>query len=145
MTTVAIDANVALALVVPLPYSDRVVQLFTGWQARAVQLAVPALWGYEVASALRKAVTAGVFTLEDAVTAVRHLWALNLQEVPGTIERHRRALTWAEQLGQAVAYDAQYLVVAEELKIPFWTADRSLAAGAQAAGADWVHWIGLSG
>jgi predicted nucleic acid-binding protein len=142
MTTIVIDANVALALVVPLPYSDRVMQLVEEWQGQAIRFAVPALWGYEVVSGLRKAVTADVLTEEEAERAIQELWALDIEEVPATVERHRQALTWSERLGQTVAYDAQYMVVAEEIKVPFWTADQPLSKAARAADADWVHWIG---
>lgn len=142
MTPIVIDANLALALAVPLPYSDRVEQLFDGWREEGVQFAVPALWGYEVVSGLRKAVVADVLTKEEADSSVQHLWAFDLEEIPATIERHHRALEWAERISQKVAYDAQYLVVAEEVDAQFWTADQSLVKSATAAGADWVHWIG---
>ncbi len=105
---------------------------------------MPALWGYEVVSGLRKAITSGVLTEKEAYGAVEDLWALDLQEIPATPGRHRQALAWAERLGQAVAYDAQYLVVAEELDAPFWTADKPLSTGARATGANWVRWIGDS-
>ncbi len=142
MTTIVIDANLALALVVPLPYTERVIELVDRWHGQAVRFAVPALWGYEVVSGLRKSVTAGVLTAKEADAAVRDLWALDVQEIPATINRHRQSLAWAERLGQTVAYDAQYLVVAEELQAPFWTADRPLAEVAQSVGARWVRWIG---
>lgn len=142
MTTVAIDANVAVSLVVPLEYSDRVLQLFGDWRSQAVRFVVPSLWGYEIASALRKAVAANVLMAEEADLAIRDLWALDIQEVQTTIEQHRRALVWADRLGQSVAYDAQYIVVAEEREVELWTADQELVAGAHEAGADWVRWIG---
>lgn len=45
MTAIVIDANLALALVVPLPYSNTVQQLVEKWHQQAVRFAVPALWG----------------------------------------------------------------------------------------------------
>jgi len=127
---------------VNLPYSDRVRQLAQEWLAEDIRLVVPALWGYEVVSAIRKAVTAHLLTTDEGDEAIQDLWSLDIKEVPGTIERHIRALSWAARLGQMVAYDAQYLVVAEELGAAFWTADRSLSEAARSLGADWVHWIG---
>jgi predicted nucleic acid-binding protein len=56
--------------------------------------------------------------------------------------RNRTALDWAERAGQAKAYDAQYLALAEEMRAEFWTADERLVRDVQQAGADWAHWIG---
>jgi predicted nucleic acid-binding protein len=142
VTSIVIDANAALALAVPLPYSDRVMQLVEECQEQEMRFAVPALWGYGVVSGLRNAVSAGMLTGEDADMALRYLWALGIEEGPATVEGHRRALLWSERLGQMVAYDAQYLVAAEELKVSLWRADRPVSKGDQAAGAEWVHWIG---
>jgi len=141
MTTVVIDANIGLALALPLPYSDQVFELMGRWNAARVRFAVPALWGFEVVSGLRKAVVAGMLTSEEASAAIQELWALDIQEIETTLEMHLRALAWAERLGQRVAYDTQYLVVAEGLNAPFWTADRSLADAAQGVGASWVRSI----
>lgn len=142
MTTAVIDANLALALVVPLQYSQTVSQLVDRWNREAVRLAAPSLWGYEVASGLRKAVRTEILTPEEADQGLADLWGLEIEQLEPTLQRHRQALAWSERLGQAVAYDAQYLVVAEELRAPFWTADRRLAEQAASAGADWVNWIG---
>jgi len=141
VTTIVVDANIGLALVVPLAYSDRVQDLFRRWQEGAVRFAVPALWGYEVDSGLRKAVVSGVLTEAEADAAVQNLWALDIQEIPATTDSHRQSLDWAKRLNQTVAYDAQYLVVAEQLNAPLWTADRRLAQAARSTGADWVHWV----
>lgn len=142
MTTIVLDANVGLALVVPLSYSDRVQDLVEEWCEQEVAFVVPALWGYEVDSGLRKAVVSGVLTEAEAHAALQSLWALDIQEIPATLDRHTRALAWAKLLNQTVAYDAQYTVVAEELQAPLWTADRRLADAARSVGAEWVHWIG---
>lgn len=142
MTTIVLDANVGLALVVPLSYSDRVQDLVQEWCEQEVAFVVPALWGYEVDSGLRKAVVSGVLTEAEAHAALQSLWALDIQEIPATLDRHTRALAWAKLLNQTVAYDAQYTVVAEELQAPLWTADRRLADAARSVGAEWVHWIG---
>lgn len=141
MSSIVIDANIGLALVVPLQYSNRVEKLFVEWRDQSIEFVVPALWGYEIASALRKAISANILVEDEALAAVEHLWALDIQEIPETISRLRQALVWAERLGQTVAYDAQYLVVADEYDIPLWTADRSLTVKARASGADWVRWI----
>jgi predicted nucleic acid-binding protein len=136
-----IDANIGLALVVPLSYSGWVQDLLQQWHKQRLRLAVPELWGYEVTSGLRKAVASGFLTDTEAREALQGLWALDLEEIPASLERHGRALAWAKRLNQSVAYDSQYLVVAEELAAPLWTADRRLAVSARGAGVDWVHWI----
>ena len=141
MTTIVVDANIGLALVVPLAYSVRVQDLVRRWQEDAARLAVPAVWDFGVDSGLRKAVVSGVLTEAEADAAVQNLWALDIQEIPATTDSHRQSLDWAKRLNQTVAYDAQYLVVAEQLNAPLWTADRRLAQAARSMGADWVHWV----
>lgn len=56
---------------------------------------------------MHKAVTVDVLTEEEAERAIQDLWALDIEEVPATAERHRQALTWSERLGQTVACDEQ--------------------------------------
>jgi predicted nucleic acid-binding protein len=73
---------------------------------------------------------------------MEHLWGVEIKEIQATMERHARALRWSKRLRQTVAYDAQYLVVAEELGVPFRTAERGLAEAAHADEVDWVQWIG---
>ncbi len=144
MTDLVIDANVALALVVPLPYSGQANAQLEQWQAQDAQLAAPTLWGYEVTSSLRRGMKAGLLTEAQALEALEEFWALQVEEVPATLQSHQRAMRWAERLEATVAYDAQYLALAERLGVPLWTADRKLQRRTRALGIDWIHWIGES-
>jgi predicted nucleic acid-binding protein len=140
-----VDANVVAALVLPLPYSDRATQRFVDWKRDGMQLNAPLLLEYEVVSVLRKAVVAGMIDSETTAETVRRILALNVRCLPPTAELHLRALRWAERLGQSVAYDAQYLALAEHQQAELWTADRRLVESARQAGLSWVRWIGEGG
>jgi predicted nucleic acid-binding protein len=105
-------------------------------------LFAPQLFEYEVATAVRKAVLAGWMTTPAAVEALREILALQVECVPSNPELHESALYWADRLGHSRIYDAQYLALAEQMRVPLWTADKRLVNGAHQAGATWVHWIG---
>ena len=139
--TAVIDANIALALVIPLPYSAQAEERIDRWQQEGVELFAPALWGYEVTSGLRKATKIGLLTPEKAASAVDHLWALGVEEIPASKEMHQQALMWAGRLEQSAAYDAQYIVVAELFNAPFWTADEKLVNNIRSMGVEWIHWV----
>ncbi len=139
---VVIDANIALALVVPVPYSPGAAQRFGAWKEADAEILAPALWEYEVVSGLRKAIVVGALTAEEATAGLQMILALNVETVAPTLAHHLRSLSWAERLGQRVAYDASYMALAEEAHAEFWTADEGLVNGAQRIGATWVHWIG---
>lgn len=139
--SLVIDANLVAALVLPLPYSERVAEKIADWKRDGVQLCAPLLLEYEVASILRKAVVSGWMSTDAALGAMWGILALNIRSLPPTSELHTSALRWAERLGQLTAYDAHYLAAAEELGAELWTADRRLAHAAHEAGAAWVRWI----
>jgi len=140
--TVVVDANLIAAVVLPLPYSDAATTKITAWKQAGASLYAPLLLEYEVATALRKAVTAGLMTTPLAVEAMGNVLALNIECVRATREIHENALWWAERLGHSRTYDAQYLAVAEQRRLPLWTADQRLANGARQVGVTWVHWVG---
>jgi len=141
---IVVDANLMVALVIALPYSERAAELVEGWKLGKVPLYAPLLWEYELTTALRKVVALGAFLEEQAPAALEHLLSLGVQCIPPEPTLHREALHWASQLGQMAAYDAQYLAVAAHLGADFWTADRRLAAKAREANLDWVHWVGTA-
>ena len=142
MSGVVIDANLAIALMIPLPYSESSTARIQAWQQAGIPILVPGLWGYEVVSALRKAAAGEWITLQEAENALNELWALGFEQVPATLELHRSSLKWADRIGQKVAYDSAYLALAETNELEFWTADRPLAESAKAAGAKLVHYLG---
>lgn len=142
MSIIVLDASVNLAQVLPLPYSSHVEALMQQWRNERVRIIVPVLWEYEVVSGLRKACTHTLITQESAVRALNHLLDMRFETFPESRERHQRALTWAEKLGQSRAYDAQYMTLAEEFGAVLWTGDQRLANGANQLGVPWVQWVG---
>lgn len=141
MAQVVIDANIGVALAVNLPYSALAEQKISLWRENAIEIVAPSLWWYEVVSALRKAVSAKLLAPSDATAALDDLGLIGVKTVDATLEIHRAALAWAERLKQTVAYDAQYLALAEKLGAEFWTADSGLAQNARQQGARWVRWL----
>ncbi len=138
---VVIDANVAVALSIVLPWSSQARCRVAGWQETRTGILAPTLWQYEVVSALRKAWQAGLLTPDEAGHALTSLFSLGVQFVEPDLELHRAALRWASRLGQAVAYDAQYLALAERIGATLWTADRRLFDRARECGAKCVQLI----
>ncbi len=139
---IVIDANIGIALAVHLPYSNTAEQCMSAWSARRARLFVPLLWEYECVTGLRRAVAFHLITEEESFLAVERFERLGLRKIAPQVELHERSLFWAAKLGQAKAYDGQYLALAEKLEAEFWTADERLRNAAGQAGARWVHWIG---
>ncbi len=138
---VVIDANVAVALSIGLPWSTQARARVAGWQSSHTSILVPILWQYEVISALRKAWHAGLLPPDEVDRASACLFSLGVQSVEPDLELHREALRWADRLGQVVAYDAQYLALAERVGATLWTADRRLLERTRECGAAWIRLI----
>jgi predicted nucleic acid-binding protein len=136
---VVIDANLALALVLPLPYMGRATALYDEWISLRIPLYVPMLWEYEVTSGVRKAVAQNAIAAADAQETLERVLRISVTRSAPDRELDVSALAWATRLSQIVAYDAQYLALAERLGAVFWTADRKLAIRAGGVGAAFVH------
>lgn len=111
----------------------------SSWIARDELLVAPTLLSYEVTSIFRKAVARGLMTTDEAADAVEKLLAADVHWVAPSTALNRRALEWAERLGQWVAHDAAYLAVAESAGVDLWTTDGRLANGARQLGLEWVR------
>ena len=139
---IVVDANLAVAVVLPLIYSEAATNQWQTWQAGRAELYAPVLWEYEVVSALRKAAATGLVSGQQAGGILRQLFSLGVICIPADAALHLAALDWSERLGQPVAYDGQYLALAESLAAGFWTADRRLFEALQGSDLPWLHWLG---
>jgi len=139
MEAVVIDANIAVGLLVERPWSALAEQKMLEWGSRKIQICVPALWTGEVMSALRKAICLHQMEQDDALRLVSAMEAWNVQiHLPDTA-LNRSSLIWAERLGQMVAYDAQYLALAEYLQADFYTVNKKLFNRCQEIGVPFVE------
>lgn len=136
-----VDASVAVALVVPLPWSQASQDLMGQWIVAGVDLPVPALWHYEVLSALQKFVVGGRFSGQAAEMLFADILGLGFVVAPPASALAPAILQWARRLEQPVAYDATYLAFAEQLEAEFWTADRKLHRLTSRLGLNWVHLV----
>lgn len=141
MAAVVIDANIAVGLLVECPWSALAEKAMIAWKRQNVSLNAPAIWYGEVISALRKAVYLNKMDQEDALRliSVMDQWGVRVN-LPDA-DMRCNALLWAERLGQMVAYDAQYLALAERLKADFYTADKKLFHRCQQIGASFVKML----
>jgi predicted nucleic acid-binding protein len=141
VTMLVVDASVVLALVLPLPYSDKATAAIQQAVEKRDKIYAPALLEYEVCSVLRREAARKFIEEDEAMRALELINTLHIRPITPAWSLHVRALSWAQRLGQTKAYDAQYLALAEEMGCPLLTADVRLAHAAHALGANWV--IGL--
>jgi len=134
-----VDAGVVLALLLPLPFSDRAAAEVRSLCEAREELFAPALLEYEVCSAIRRAVARKIIDDSEAGQALDRIQVLRIRPITPASSLHARALSWATRLGHTKAYDAHYLALAEEMKCPLLTADLRLVRAARALGADWVR------
>lgn len=139
---VAVDANLIVALFLPLPHSAQVRERIAAWDRQSLELLAPTLFEYEVNSALHRAATTGLMTHREARMAMQQAQALAVHCLSPSSDLHDRAMYWAERLNHHKTYDAQYVALAEQEHVDLWTADRRLANGARQIGVQWVRWIG---
>ena len=142
---IVLDANLVVALLLPLPYSQQVWAHLTTWRRNRAELLAPTLLQYEVNAALHRSFSTGLTRQFEAKTALEEMQTLSIRYLPPSLELHIRAWYWAGRFNQSKTYDAQYVALAELERADFWTADRRLANGARQAGLEWVRWIGESG
>lgn len=140
--TIVVDANLAVGAAIPQPETLQTTVIFSYWQRNGERLIAPYLLEYEVTSALRRAITIGIFDRGAAERAISVILSLGIGLIAPSPELDKSAIRLAAQIGQSKAYDSQYLALAAREGAPLWTADRRLAHAARDAGLDWVNWIG---
>ena len=140
MTTLVVDASVAVKWVVQEEGSDQAVRLIDGPRLIAPDLLVP-----ECANILWKKARRGELTREEAMAAAGLLVRADVELVP-TRALMASALRLALDLDHA-AYDCTYLALALERDVRFVTADVRFARLVTRSGAPAIagRVIGLEG
>lgn len=133
-----IDASFALHLIMPNPYQKHCQRLVAQWYKGGYALCAPALWLYEITSALCKGTYFGQITPDEGQQALTLAQRLGVQLIPPDEVQTTSAFDWTMQLKRAAAYDSFYLALAKTLHSELWTADKRLV---HAAGVSWVHLI----
>jgi predicted nucleic acid-binding protein len=106
---IVIDANIIVALALPLPYSNAATEKLRKWQEQNVELVAPTLWHYECVSTLRKAVVLNLISTEEVSEALQNIFSLGIKDLQPTFFLNQKSMEWASRLKQTVAYDAAYL------------------------------------
>jgi predicted nucleic acid-binding protein len=140
-STIVIDANIAVACLLPIGEGHEI-RCVHKWKQTGVTLAAPDLWLIEVTSAVRRAAHLGLVSMEEALSSLDDLSALDVQLLAIEVSLCKSAFHWAARLGQSKAYDGFYLALAERMGEEFWTGNERLYRQARELGCDWVHWIG---
>ena len=92
----------------------------------------PVLWQFEVASALHKTLKDGRLSHDQADSLLALLSTLDIR-LPPNLPGFARLLDLAKQF-KLSSYDAAYLDLALELRVPIATLDQDLADAARSAG-----------
>lgn len=139
---IAVDASLAVKLVLPEEHSDKTKDLYRAAIAAGERLVAPPLLPIEVTNILRQKMRGAQpsLTLEDARELLKQFLAFPVElSVPDML--YQRALELADQYGLVAAYDAHYVALAEALGCDLWTDDRRLIQTLDGK-LSFVKWIG---
>jgi len=140
--SIVVDSNIIATLVIDMPYSETASAHFKSWLNSETLLLAPMLFEYEIATIIRRYIKAGEISEQQSRTVLDKILSSNIDIIPPSRTLHHAALRWAEKIGQAKAYDAHYLALAEQESADFWSADKRLVNNLHQLNIDWAHWIG---
>jgi predicted nucleic acid-binding protein len=137
---VVIDASVVVKVVIAEEFSNQSEALIADSRAAGRLLIAPPHLVSEVTNAIYRQARDGNITASEAEQALRKF--LEIPFVFGwSQELCHRALIFALPYRLTRVYDTIYALLAQELEVEFWTADRRFIE-AIGSNASWVSWIG---
>ncbi len=108
--------------------ASTVEELLRTWQNEGETLHAPDLLPYEVASALGRAVAVGQLSANEVPRACERIAAVPI--MLHLLQDAAAVVAMTQRLERKSAYDAAYIVLAEELNAELWTLDGPLARNA---------------
>ena len=129
---IVIDANLLVALVSGDPRGGKVLQYFTDWLNRNVEIHAPLLAKYETANALTRLIVGGAFPQDKVEDAWNNISILPIRY--HDLSNVKRVVEIALVLNRQNAYDAAYVALTEVLSAELWTLDGPLYRNAQGLG-----------
>ena len=134
-----IDASAGVKFYVPEDLTEAAKRLFQGLDEGEISLFVPDLFYRECANIFWKYVRRFGLQVDYARRSLRNLISLPLTLIPGT-DLLPTALDLALDY-EITAYDASYVALAHDLRLPLVTADRKLLRKLAGSGTD-IRWLG---
>lgn len=134
---IAVDASVALKLVLEEPGSTAAREQWQRWTDSCEVLIAPVLFCAETFSGLRQSVYSGRLSQEGGDKAYTILGSLTV-ELREPSQLYPTAWQFAQLFQRPTVYDCRYLALAAITQCQFWTADRRLA-NAVGSQLQWLH------
>lgn len=131
---IIIDSSVAIKWYLPDEHDDKALKIKSDFADGIISIALPVLFFYEISNILRTTSKSLRIAQEDTSQVFQDLLELNFM-VYSSKGLFKSALEKALDLDMTT-YDASYIVLAEYLQIPLYTADDKLIEKAQSK---WVR------
>ena len=122
---VVMDSGVRLSLLLGESLKDNASALTQYWLKEGFEIHAPSLFQYEIVAVMRKSVVRERITDNDAKGYIKTALLYPIIYSLDTF-LHQRAYDLSTQFKRPIAYDSQYLALAERLDCEFWTADKRL-------------------
>lgn len=126
---IIVDSSVAIKWYLPDEYEDKALKIKSDFTSGNILIAIPLLFFYEISNILRTTSRSLRIAGEDAVRAYQDVLLLNFMAYSSK-ELFKSALEKSLEW-QITAYDAAYVILAENLQIPLFTADEKLVKKAK--------------
>lgn len=128
--SIIIDSSVAIKWYLPDESDNNALKMRSDFADGNILISVPTLFFYEVSNILRTSTESLRLIRQKSIQAYQDLLELNFVSYANK-ELFKAALERGLQL-DLTAYDASYVVLAENLQVPFYTADEKLVKKASA-------------